>query len=242
MPRVYLPSITEDEPVVTIKGESARYLLSVLRVRKGSEIVLFDSGGRRFRAEVLKRTGNTVHVGIRGSLDPLPEPRTGVILLQGLLKGRKMDLVVQKATELWVREIVPVITERSQVRETRKLERWRKIALEASRQCGRAALPAVREPIGLIEFLDSLGPGAEGRERRGYIFCEEGGEELGRDIPVLEDEVVAAVGPEGGFTDEEVWKARGKGLKPVTLGGPTLRAETAAISAVTLIQYLLGNM
>jgi 16S rRNA (uracil1498-N3)-methyltransferase len=238
MPRLYLPSIPGDEPEVSVTGESARYLLSVLRVRKGSEVTLFDSLGRHFSAEVIGKSTGRVRLGSLRSLAPRREPRTGVLLLQGLLKGSRMDLVVQKATELGVSEIVPVVTERSQVRGTRKLQRWRKIALEASRQSGRPKLPTVHEPVGFSDFLESLG-----RPIHGFIFREEGGAPLGGGLmPWPGGDVYAAVGPEGGFTGEEVRMAEGRGFGAVTLGPLVLRAETASISALTLIQYLLGEM
>jgi 16S rRNA (uracil1498-N3)-methyltransferase len=242
MPRIYLPSISEEKKALTLKGETARYLISVLRVKKGDGIVLFDSEGRHFGAKIIKKERSAVIVEILGTLGSLPEPETSVILVQSLLKGRKMDLVVQKATELWVSEIVPVVTERSQIRGTRKTERWRKIAIEASRQCGRAAPPAVHDPQGFSDCLESLRRGSGGLRMRGYIFCEVGGEDLGRSVPGGGGDVIAAVGPEGGFTEDEVFKAREAGLKLVTLGGPVLRAETAAISGVALLQYLLGNI
>jgi 16S rRNA (uracil1498-N3)-methyltransferase len=220
-----------------IGGEDARYLAKVLRVRPGSGLVLFNDSGEAFRAVVEAVSGGAVAAQVLEALPPLEEPETRVVLLQGLLKGQKMDLVIQKATELWAIGIVPAVTERSQVRETRKIERWRKISLEATRQCGRAMPPDVREPVAFDEYLDDAGPGL-----RGFIFTERGGGRLENIVPPGSGDVVVAVGPEGGFTEDEVARAVERGLKPVTLGGPVLRAETAAVSALTLVQYVLGNL
>lgn len=237
MPRIYVPSLREKEGPVRITGESARYLLTVLRCKAGDELTLFDSRGGSYRAEVREAGKRDLTVEVKEAFPPEPESPVGVVLIQGLLKGQKMDLVVQKATELGVREIVPVVTGRAQVRETRKPERWRKIALEASRQSGRAVAPAVREPVGFGEFLRA------GEGLRGFLFWEEGGAALKEaSAPVKEGIVHVAVGPEGGFTAEEVRMGRDKGLMVTTLGPRILRAETAAIAAVALVQFLIGGL
>jgi 16S rRNA (uracil1498-N3)-methyltransferase len=235
MPCIYLPSLRQKEGAVKITGENARYLLTVLRCRAGDELTLLDSLGGRYRAEIKEAGRRDLTVELKEAFPPEPEPPVGVVLLQGLLKGQKMDLVVQKATELGVREIVPVVTERAQVRQTRKPERWRKIALEASRQSGRTAAPSVREPVGFGEFLRA------GDGLRGFLFWEEGGARLKEAFaPVSEGTVHIAVGPEGGFTAEEVRMGRDRGLAVTTLGRRILRAETAAIAAVALVQFLIG--
>lgn len=238
MPRVYVASIPPDEPLLRLTGDSARYMLNVLRCREGQEFIIFDSTGSQFQAEIKKTSRGVVVLELKGKLQPLPEPRRPVVLLQGMLKGQKMDTVVRMATELGVREIVPVVSERSQVRESRKQPRWRKIALEAARQSGRTFVPEVREPVGLEEYLS-----AQGGNLEGYIFWEEGGRSL-KDEMIKESEnpLVVAVGPEGGFTASEVRFAEGKGLKTATLGRRILRADTASVSTLTLIQFLLGEM
>jgi 16S rRNA (uracil1498-N3)-methyltransferase len=234
MPRVYIPSIPEDEQTLKITGDNARYLLSVLRCRKGDEITVFDSRGMRYRAEVRETGRRDLSVELREAFPPEPDPRVGVVLVQGMLKGQKMDLVVQKATELGVKEIIPVVTERAQVRETRKPERWRKIAGEASRQSGRAVAPSVREPVSFREVFETEGA------LRGFMFWEGGGRPLREAfVPVDEGVIHIAIGPEGGFTKEEVRLAGDRGLVVATLGARILRAETAAIAAVAIMQFLI---
>jgi len=169
-----------------------------------------------------------------------------------------MDWVVQKTTELGVREIVPVITERSQVRETRKAVRWRKIAEEAARQSGRSVVPEVHDPLELKEFLGrnefSRHGDAETRgrgEMKGFIFWEDGGGSFNEAIkktsvspglPFTGSPVHLFIGPEGGYTKGEIAFAEEKGIQVVSLGRRILRAETAALSAVALVQFLLGDM
>ncbi|NTU42869.1 MAG: 16S rRNA (uracil(1498)-N(3))-methyltransferase, partial [Nitrospirales bacterium] len=178
-------------------------------------------------------------------------------LCQGILKGDKMDLVIQKVTELGVGEILPVITERSVVRETRKIARWQKIAEEATEQCGRTVIPVVHEPVELgrlLEGQNKLGSRVQGPDNphhalRGLVFWEGGGLHLRDAIstvmpPSLQDSNVPffiLIGPEGGLTLQEVQAAEEKGFVRASLGSRILRAETAAIISVSLVQFLLGE-
>jgi 16S rRNA (uracil1498-N3)-methyltransferase len=169
-----------------------------------------------------------------------------LILIQGLLKGDKMELVIQKTTELGVKEILPAITERSQVRDTRKAARWRKIAEDASRQCGRTRVPLIHNPNPFADIF-SHRPNAYTpniRAGRGLIFWEKGGKKITDTLDAVTggDPCVVAIGPEGGFTSEEVAIAESGGLRIATLGNRILRAETAAIAATAIIQFLEGDL
>lgn len=236
MPRIFLESI--GETAATATGETARYLLNVLRLKPGDAITVLDGKGASYRAGIVKADKREVRLAIHERLPEEPENTTGITLIQGILKSDRMDLVVQKATELGVLCIVPAVTERSQVRKTRKTPRWAKIALEASRQSGRAVPPAVNEPVPLEQALKE----AEG----GLIFWEEGG------VPLKEAAegfagsdsraITLAVGPEGGFSGEEIGMAGEYGFTAVSLGNNILRAETAAIVAVALTRHVLGEM
>jgi 16S rRNA (uracil1498-N3)-methyltransferase len=237
MPRLYLPSIPRDEKAIFITGDESRYLLNVLRMKAGDEFTVFDSSGGHFKAEIKRIGKNSVVAELGEALPPASEPVRRLVLLQGILKGRKMDYVVQKATELGVDKVVPLVTVRSQIRQTRKHERWQKIALEASRQSFRTKVPDVTEPIALGEFFEGA------KSLTGYIFWEQEGSSL-RDvsIEVSDKPLVVAIGPEGGFTSDEVALARENGLDVKSLGSRILRAETATVSAVTIVQFLLGEM
>lgn len=168
------------------------------------------------------------------------ESNLDIILVQGLLKGEKMDFVIQKATELGVSAIIPVSTVRSQLRETRKLPRWKKIAEEASRQSGRAKIPEIFESFSFKDIFDIpvLISG------KGIIFWEQGGEKLPALTSKLSntDKIFLIIGPEGGFSEEEVLFASDKGFFTATLGSRILRAETASIAAVSIIQFALGDL
>lgn len=240
MQRVFLSFPLANSKKLSITGDNARYLNSVLRVRSGDSVVLFDPGGEHFEADVMSVSKGRVEVEISASLGRGVEPEGGVTLVLGLLKGSKMELVIQKSVELGVAAIIPVETERTVVRETRKLDRWRKVALEAARQCGRPLAPPVEPPVSLAAYIDSADA-----PLKGIAFYEGRGLEplVPGDMDSMPGEsVVIAVGPEGGFTSSEVEMMLSGGLQARTLGGNILRAETAAIAAVTLAQYLRGRL
>jgi 16S rRNA (uracil1498-N3)-methyltransferase len=250
MPRIYLPVLHFANSQISITGEKARYLTSVLRCRKGDDLVVFSGGADCFRTTILEIGRQEVIVEVAEKFLCNLESPIRIILAQALLKGEKMDLVIQKTTELGVAEILPVVTSRSQMRETRKLGRWRKIGEEASRQSGRNVIPVVHEPA----QFGSIFSGRASLFKAGLIFYEENGMKLSKAAEVLKQASNAAVppfikggllvviGPEGGFTREEIALAGKKGLLIVSLGQRILRAETAAISAIALVQFLLGDI
>jgi 16S rRNA (uracil1498-N3)-methyltransferase len=250
MPRIYLPALSVTDNRIILAGEKAHYLSAVLRCKKGDELIVFDREGKCVVSVIEKADKREVIAKVLRHFPCDSESPLHITLVQGLLKGEKMDWVIQKSTELGVREIIPVITERSQVRETRKTARWRKIAEEASRQSGRSVVPLVYEPVGLKEFLEGNGPVWHG-DAKGFIFWEDGGVLLNEAIkkisvspgpPFTVSPVHLFIGPEGGFTHEEVVLAEEKGFQAISLGRRILRAETAALSAVVLVQFLLGDM
>ncbi len=240
MPRIFLPVPEVKTGLVSVTGENARYLTTVLRCHTGDLITVTDGGCRSYPGKIIRATRNEVSVEITGSgrISGAESP-IRIVLLQGLLKGNKMDLVVQKATELGVTEIVPVITERSQVRETRKIARWQKVAQEASRQSGRAYVPVIRDPFDIESVFSRRSVSG-----RGIMFWEKGGERLSMAIRQFEGSrrIELFTGPEGGFSEEEVRTAREKGFLTATLGRRILRAETAAIVALGIVQYQLGDL
>jgi 16S rRNA (uracil1498-N3)-methyltransferase len=237
LPRLFLPSEIDPQRNVLIAGEEAHYLLAVLRMKAGEELSLFDPSGRHFRARISRAGREGITAELLEELPPARDPARPVVLVQGILKSDKMDLVVRKSTELGVSRIVPVVAERSQVRSTRKGERWRKVAREAARQSFRTSVPGVDEPQGLAEFFGGAG------SLEGFIFWEGGGSSL-REARLKHspNPLVIAIGPEGGFTEAEVSLAGRKGLEVKSLGERILRAETAAVAALAVVQFLLGEL
>jgi 16S rRNA (uracil1498-N3)-methyltransferase len=251
--RFYAPpaAFAPDGAGVVLSAEESRHLRDVLRLRAGDEAFVFDGEGREFACVVEDAGGRgarEARLSVRGEAEPLrPESPLELSLAAGLLKGEKFDLVVQKATELGVARVVPVLTKRADVRlrderdAAARVERWRRLALEAAKQSGRARLPQVEPPAAFADFI-SRTP-LEGDLR--LLFAERGGrglDETIRERAATPSSVDALVGPEGGWDDAELDAARGHGWLLVTLGGRTLRAETAALAVATLLQHRFGDL
>jgi 16S rRNA (uracil1498-N3)-methyltransferase len=228
------PEIIVQKGHIKVPPEKSRYLLSVLRCKKGDEVTVIDGRGGAYASQIVSINKKDVFIDITAELSLNTELPAQLILCQGLLKGEKMDLVVQKATELGVSEIVPLVTERSIVKETRKVQRWRTIAEEAAEQCGRAVIPAVRPPQELSKVFD-------GNKMNGLLFWEKGGTGLSEAMASVDTgkAVHIFIGPEGGFTGDEVREAEEHGIVITTLGKRILRAETAAIAAAALVQFVI---
>jgi 16S rRNA (uracil1498-N3)-methyltransferase len=236
-----------DGSTVQLAADEARHLRDVLRLRPGDEVYVFDGCGREFRSVVEECGRDVATLSVREEVEPArPESTLHLVLAVALLKGEKFDLVVQKATELGITCIVPVVTKLADVRlkderdAARRMERLRRIALEACKQSGRARVPEISEPV---EFhsLVRIEPSNEWR----VMFAERNGATLNATIDGLKartDSITALVGSEGGWTDEEITTAFAEGWNIVTLGGRTLRAETAAIAIATLLQHLFGDL
>lgn len=249
--RFYAPpeNFSDDRSRVTLDDEESRHLRDVLRLRTGDEVYVFDGRGAEFHGEVdqLPRRG-IVDLRLRGAVEPArPESPLELTLALALLKGEKFDLVVQKATELGASQILPVATKRADVRLRderdatqfgKRQSRLERLALEAAKQSGRARVPAISAPITLAQLI-----AAESSEGSKFMFAERNGGGL---ETIAGDErpprVIALVGPEGGWEDEEIEEARRGGWAIVTLGGRTLRAETAAITVVVLLQNMFGDL
>jgi 16S rRNA (uracil1498-N3)-methyltransferase len=240
---------------VRLAAEEARHLRDVLRLQPGAEVYVFDGAGKEFHCAIKESTREFAELEILAGVQPArPESPLDLTLAVALLKGEKFDLVVQKATELGVTRLLPIITERADVRvrdETdahKRVARWQRIALEAAKQSGRARVPEVGAPLALDQLRNFPVLEHEGTLTAvNYLmFSERDGQSLSQVNRILSDrrdeKMVALVGPEGGWTDNEIRFARDASWHIVTLGGRTLRAETAAVTVVALLQHLLGDL
>ncbi|MDX6501005.1 MAG: rRNA (uracil1498-N3)-methyltransferase [Blastocatellia bacterium] len=245
--RFYAPpaAFAADKKSLTLSAEETRHARDVLRLQSGDEILVFDGVGREFQCSVQTITRTEAEVSVIAEVEPArPESPLELILAIALLKGDKFDLVIQKATELGVKRIVPLDTERADVRlrdgdsVQKRLTRWRRIALEAAKQTGRAYVPEISAPLALSVLSASAGENK-------LMFSEREGKSLAEATNGLDlraKEVIALVGPEGGWTDNEIEFARNSAWEIVTLGGRTLRAETAGITVVALLQHRFGDL
>jgi len=237
--RVLVDLVAEGPKV--LRDEAHHHLARVLRVRVGDEVTLFDGSGREAEARVTRVWPGEILVQVGGVRVVKRAPMSATLVL-GLLKGEKMDWVVQKATELGVARICPVSCAHAVVklqgeRQGTRHARWEKIAAEAARQSGRTDVPEIREISDVTEAL------AAGQGFRVLFHEGERDQSLRRLIPAEPPaDVTVAVGPEGGFAPAEIVAARAAGFAICGLGPRILRAETAAIAAVTLIGYAIGDL
>jgi len=239
MPRFLLPpDVWDHDPALT--GDEARHLSQVLRVRPGETITVFDGCGRRAAAEVLTVSRDRVSLRIGDVLTP-PAPLPTITLAQAIPKGKNMDLIVQKAVELGVAAIQPLVTRNTVVQPGEgKSEKWRRNALEACKQCGQDTLPHIADPLPFDRWLArGAGVPPAANPLRLIASLAPGAKPL-REVLRAHPGTTAAtllVGPEGDFTKEETQQALDAGFLPVSLGGIVLRVETAALFCLSALRY-----
>lgn len=225
---------------VEIYGEEANHIIKVLRMKVGEKLTLFDGDGNCVDGEIEKIENKMVFVKVINRYASETEPELKITLFQGIPKNPKMDMIVQKATELGVWKIVPVNTKRivAKIDKAEKIGRLNRIAFEAAKQCGRAYVPVVSDPVSFDEALDMIDC------MDGAIIpyeCEKDGK-MSDHVSSGMKTLAIFIGPEGGFEQSEVEKAINKGVKPVTLGKRILRTETAGLIASALALYIAGDM
>ena len=237
--RFHAPPTAFNEQTIALPSDEARHLRDVLRLKPGDEVYIFDGIGHEFRCTVSSTKRDSAELHIEAEVEPaMPESQLQLNLCVALLKGEKFDLVVQKATELGVTKLTPVITRyadihlRDQSDATKRVTRWQRIALEAAKQSGRAFVPVISPPVTFETALEFEGAG--------MMFSERGGETF--ESLIKASSITALVGSEGGWADEEIEAARARQFHIVTLGGRILRAETAAIAVAVLIQHRFGDL
>jgi 16S rRNA (uracil1498-N3)-methyltransferase len=246
MRRFFVKSIDANKPTVSLSGSEAKHIKNVLRLKPGDMIRLFDGSGCEYDA-VIKHlsTGKTELVMVR-KLAATAESFIQLMVAQGFLRQKKMDTLVRQLSELGMTRWIPFFSERSVPRPDKKrlaarLQRWQKIVQESFKQCGRSILPEISPPVSLEEVL-ALGRACTLK----YIFWENEGQPLpqksGIRPPKPGHRIIIVLGPEGGFTPQEIDKAKGCGFKVAGLGPRILRAETATLAACTLMQYLYGDL
>ena len=242
--RLYFPGDMGKNNHCKLSEETLRYVKSVLRMKKGDRLILFDGAGWEYETVIKDFSSDGVTVDVLNK-ERIPDRGIRITLFQALPKAGKMDFIIQKATELNADRIVPFRSSRSIPQLTKdkaslKLSRWQNIATEAARQCGRADIPKI---TGILSFDEMLA--YSGREDLKVIFWEEESEKGIKDV--LHDKkndmarcISLVIGPEGGFTKEEVCRAVKMGFISVSLGRNILKVETAVLSILSIIQYEMG--
>jgi 16S rRNA (uracil1498-N3)-methyltransferase len=242
--RLYFPGDMGKNNHCKLGEENLRYVKSVLRMKKGDRLILFDGAGWEYETVIKDFSSDGVTVDVLHK-ERVPDRSIKITLFQALPKASKMDFIVQKATELGADRIVPFRSSRSIPQLTAdkaslKISRWQNIATEAARQSGRADIPKI---IGILSFNEMLAY-SESKDLKVFFWEEESENGIKDVLHNKKHEMVkgisVVIGPEGGFSQEEVRSAVGMGFISVSLGRNILKVETAALSILSIIQYEKG--
>lgn len=240
IPRVFVSLENITQNTATIIGSDVNYLKNVLRLNVGDEIRVLDSRSKEYAAKICAINDKSVSVELTGERHPKSEPKVKITIAHGIPKNPKMDLVVQKATELGVQRIIPIKTERSIVKlhsdkEPAKISRWQKIAKEAAEQSGRLIIPTVEN---VMEYRDLF------KLKEEFDICMMLWEmEKAKTVKNVFQEnkdmkrILIMIGPEGGFSHEEAEMAQYEGFITATLGSRIVRTETASLSVLSMLSY-----
>ncbi len=239
-PRFHLPEAAPGARL-SLPEHSAHHARDVLRLRRGGAVRVFDGLGREYEAELDDVSRRAVSLHVTGPAVPRPESPLRVVLALSPLKGDRMEVVLQKATELGVAEIHPVVTVRTDamarpaLRGTRQ-DRWEKVVSGAAEQCGRAVVPRIAPTVELAGLLAEPFPGTR------LLLLERNDPPPLSTVAPPKDGVMLLIGPAGGWDPREVEALAAAEFRPVSLGPRILRAETAAIAALAAVQVLWGDL
>ena len=240
--RLYIEGTYESGSGLRLEPDKHHYVSRVLRLRAGDELRVFDGNGREFIAAITKISRHGTQIRIVGETTAQTERRRRVHVVQGISRAERMDIVIQKATELGVKRITTVLTERGVVkldaaRAEKRRKHWQKVAASACEQSGRVKLPLIDAPVPLPDWLADK-PGQVDAE---LILRPDAHTPLAA-IAAPKTKVCLLIGPEGGFEGDEYAAAEAAGFLPVSLGPRILRTETAAIAALAVLQSLWGDL
>lgn len=240
-PRFYCPISLPDAGLFDLPSEAAHHAIRVLRMREGDAIQLFDGEGAARYARISIIQGKHVQAQIIGIAPATKSSALHITLAQAMTSSEKMDWIVQKATELGAAEVQPVQTQRSvakltQERADKRAEHWRGVVIGACEQSGRNDLMPVHPPVDLSHWLAEIR-----NEPCSKFMLQPDGAMALHTHPKPADRVILLIGPEGGFTADEISMAQQAGFNPVILGPRILRTETAALAGISALQTLWGD-
>ncbi len=242
MRRFFIDPKQLQKPDPRIAGKQGAHIRRVLRLREKDQILLTDGTGRVFEARIAGFESDSVRVDVHREVTEQRESGLELVIAQGFLKENKMDDLVRQVTELGVTRWIPMITTRTVARPDagrleKRLKRWRTIAVEAIKQCGRSTVPEISPAMDFPRVL-----ALAGQVELPVFFWENADSPLQANPADLPGSVLMMLGPEGGFSENEADQAKFSGFRLVTLGPRILRAETAAVTACSLAQYLFGDL
>jgi len=241
-----IPRIYTDQPLapgreVLLPEQAGEHIARVLRLERGHPLIVFNGDGREYDANLASLAKRAVTAEIGTARDVDREAPLSLTLAQGIARGEKMDWILQKATELGVARIVPIVTERTEVkldeeRAERRLAHWTQVIASACEQSGRNRLPALQPPQRLDRWLGSLGDASATR----LVLFPAGKVSL-QQLPQMENGAILVVGPEGGLSDNDIALLTQTGFRGLRLGPRILRTETAGLAALAALQAIAGD-
>ncbi|HEY5808003.1 MAG TPA: 16S rRNA (uracil(1498)-N(3))-methyltransferase [Povalibacter sp.] len=239
--RIFCEGPLTNGATVPLSSAGAYHVARVLRMRPGAPLIVFDGTGIDHQAEIIEVEGDKVSVQLRQHTPGTGESPLKISLVQGISRSERMDWTLQKATELGVTSIAPVLTSRSVVRldekqAAKKQGHWRGIVIGACEQCGRSRVPTVGSPVSLRDYFTNV------RKDGMRLVLSPSAPASLAGISSLPSKVELLIGPEGGLDDDEIAAAQKAGFMPVRLGPRVLRTETAAVVALTVLQALWGDL
>lgn len=246
MRRFFVDIIISGTGFVSITGKEARHIRNVLRMKKGEMLILIDREGQSFEATIEAIHYKEVKVTITKTIPPLPPSPVKISLAQALIKFHPMEYLIQKVTELGIHSIHTFYSERTVIQLKsahlkNKMDRWMEIMKSACKQCGRVTLPDLNTPLPFEEMIKNV---ANTKTLKILLWEDEDKLDLKRLLTSMSSapHVFVIIGPEGGFTLNEINLARDAGFYTVSLGNRILRAETAALSLLSIIQHEWGDL
>jgi len=239
--RVYVDQVLDTGARITLDKETSHYLGTVLRLRTDADILVFNASDGEFAARITEVNKHSIEVTL-DALQRAPVPtRLSTLLGLGISRGDRMDLAIQKATELGVSSITPLYTQFGEVklkadRAEKKLHHWHKITVSAAEQCGRLDLPTITPPASMDEWQAMLGDSLR------LILDPSGEHGIAQFASSEPTSIALMIGPEGGFSEQELNWAETHGFTTVSLGPRILRTETAPIVALAILQHRFGDL
>ena len=235
--------INIDETIV-LDEFAAHHAQKVMRLKNNDQLILFNGDGSDYTGHVIIISKRQVQVSIKSKKSIESESNIRVILLQALTSSEKMDLIIQKTTELGISEIQPIICARSVVKiKNEKIEKkllhWRQVSIAACEQCGRAEIPTIYKPVNIIKYLEKI---SESDKTTKIILSPEATKSLNNSTPNIKQDIKVLIGPEGDFTKQELDFSIQKGFSPIKIGPRILRTETAPMCILSILQYKYGDI
>lgn len=238
--RIYQAVPITEQAALCLDERASHHLARVLRVKVGDGVTLFNGEEGEYSAVITHIGKKQVTVKVEQFNSRTVESPLEIYLAQGIARGEKMDFIVQKAVELGVKKIIPLLTERGNVRfkedrELKRLQHWQAVVVSACEQSGRNVLPVIQAPLELMKWLPTI------QGQQGFILSPH----VNKPLPATINRatpLILLIGPEGGLSEQEVAAAMQAGLQPLNLGPRVLRTETATLAAITALQCQFGDM